>query len=349
MNIIEKTLENNLAEAKKLVTLQDSDKNKSLLKKLILEKHQNFKSLMASNISKINPNYINTNNTLSGLMYITGYHLSSLNKDTKITIKEIFNGSKVVKNNIKGYFNHINDCYYIIGQKYEVLKHKVNLDKKISKLGINLNTLLNSKISFSFQDIKEELDLTLNLKLKEHNIENEKINLLQENSDFSNYSLNNDIIQSIVWKKMKKEIQDSISLLVISEKLFKKDPYFKKLEDFAESNSVSISSIIYLLQYSPKNFEHFKKFNDLEPDIPLIINTYNKYSEYANAALYISKFYINTMIQVSQKYLQNEDFNNLINEKFLSIQGIEFNLKELSEKFNVNITENVTTIKKNKI
>lgn len=302
------------------------------------QKTNKFKVLIASAAAKINPKFINTNNTLEGLSYIIGYKVANLHKDFKISAIEIFNGLRVVGGSVSFYINKSQDKLFFIAQKAVIFSERNNINNGLKKLGLNFETLLDPKTQLQLSE--EQLKNTVLKGLKDVTLnEHGSIDLLE--NDKVDSAIKIDIVKHMIWPKIKKEIQESVSLFIVGDKLLKMDKHFKELEKFAADNNMSINSIIYLINHPKEHLKELKQYSKIEKNLDDIIRTYNKYSEYSNANYYISQFYISIMEKVMDKYLPPAEKEAIVNEQFFSIGDQGFNFNDLKAKLSLGNVEKI--------
>lgn len=333
-------LEEQRQKAIKINRWQKEDISDAKIIEKIIEpiKTSKFKTLIAHAAAKINPQFINANNTIEGLSYIIGYKVANLNKDFKTSAREIINGMSVISENIYFYINKSQDKLFFIAQKASLFNQRKNINGVLKKLGLVAEDLINPKKDLHLSE--DELKATILQSLKDITInEHGSVDLLE--NDKVGPAIKIDIVTKMIWPKIKKEIQEGVSLFIVTDKLLQRDKYFKLLEKFAFENEMSIDSIIYLINQPKEQLRHLKYYSKIEPQLADIIKTYNKYSEYSNANHYISQFYINIMEKIMDKYIPASEREKIINEQFISIADHALTLNDLKKRLSLGNVEKI--------
>lgn len=305
-----------------------------IIEKVMTEpiKTKKFKSLLAHYISKLNPRYINTDNTLAGLCYVAGYKISTFNSNIQLSAREIFKGVKVIKNSISFYFDETQNLLAILAQKKVIKSSQVQIENNLQALGLNFQNLLDDKAIVDFP--REKLQEAIGEKLQEFSIDDKYSIALLSDEQVDNV-VKKDIITKMIWPKIKTQLQNSFSLLCVSNNLLKMDKHFKTIDNFAQVNEISISSVIHLIKQPTQYLKEFKDYEKIQENLPEIINTLNKYSDFGNANAYICSVYVETIEAILSKYLKQEDAENILSEKFIFINDEDLSINTLKERLNI--------------
>lgn len=292
-------------------------------------KNKKFKSLLAHYISKLNPSYINTDNTLTGLCYVAGYKLTTFNNNIRLSTSEIFKGIKVIKNSISFYFDETQNFLAILAQKKVIKSSQLKIESNLQALGLNFENLLNDKIIVELP--KDKLKEAIGKQLQEFSID-DKYSIALLSDEQVDDIVKKDIITKMIWPKIKTQLQNSFSLLCVSNNLLKMDKHFKTIDNFAQINEISINSVIHLLKQPAQYLKEFKDYEKIQENLPEIINTLNKYSEFGNANAYICNVYVQVIEGILSKYLKPEDAQNILAEKFIFINDEDLCVNTLKER-----------------
>jgi len=293
-----------------------------------------FKKLISKMIPGLDKNYFNTNNTLAGLIYTQVLKLNHLTKETKQKVEEIGNKCKALT-------LQLNNKIILIGQKGQILKAKLQVDAELTKIGASFENLLIDKEYV--QSNKDAIEEYLRQKVKSLGFSDikpvdekeAKILMLEE---CESAQIRSDIMQKIVWPKLKVELQKTLSHIAMADTLKNSDPYIKQLNSFAKLNNVHPDSVAYLMSKSPQDLATMHGYNKISNNLSSIISSINKYTDFANNNIYMSNFYLNLTVQILHKYLTPEQVEKIKEEKFLELKGEDYNLNQI-EKF-LSVTKN---------
>lgn len=289
--------------------------------------NNNFLKTLDKNLEGINPSY--QLNKEGSLIYTVGYTVGSMTKEVESVIKKAIAPFSYVKSKIDATKKSV----LIFGQKAQVITARVKIEQSLKDLGVDFKQLIidapNKEI------VSQELKQHLQDKIKKYSIEyieaeqKVKIDYLDKNQ--ASEEIKVDTIKNVLWPKLKTELQQSLSLIVVANSLQKNDVYIKKLTRLANKNHLELSSVCYLVKQEAAILSTLDGYEEIAKELPAVVDSINKYTNFTESATSITKFYLNIINSIIQEYVPHlgEEFRQ---ERFVNLQDSNLNLLEIEQR-----------------
>lgn len=306
--------------------------------------NEKFKDTMPAFMQKLNSDYINTNNRFSGVIYAKCYALGKFSSES---IEKFKSAVEIVKNtgsNIVLKYDETKNQVFLLGQKFQVLKSGIKLESDLKAVGVDFKNVL----SPDYKEIDlEAVTAALQSKLLKFDIVvDERVDIALLNEPHVNDTIKSDIISKVVWPKLKESIRESITLISVAGKLLESDAAYKKLDNFAKTNSMTLESAVFLLQQKDDVYKNLRGSYKIQKDSVKIIDQWNKYSNFTNAAVQLSQFYLDTSVKIMDKYLPADVRDKMMNEHFFFQNGQDLSLKDIVLQFkDIGLTSKISKYK----
>ncbi len=295
-----------------------------------------FKKLIPPMIEKLNPNFVNTNNTIGGLLYTAVVKMGNLTEKTVLRIADFANQVYIAGLSAPVKINDAHDGMVLFGQKMTVLKVRKQIDDELRALGVSFENLLINKAYFEkdFPQINKYLRKKSQsmgfVGVDPGNEQDAEILLLDDQK--ASPEIKKDIVKKIVWPKLKAEIQKAMSHMLVADTLKNSDTYIKMLSNFAKTNEMSPDSIYFMLNKDPQSLLTLKSAHKIKDSAAKIIEAVNKYTDFTNSNIHMARFYTGLANTIINKYLTPEEQKNIREEKFIVLNGQDNNLNDIEEK-----------------
>lgn len=298
--------------------------------------NHSFKKLLPRMIEKLNANFINTNNTLGGMIFSSALKLNTASQKALEKIAEIGSQIYVAGSQIGTQVNSAHAGIVLFGQKVAVLRARTKIDNELRSLGVSFENLLVNKSYFEkdFEQINRYLRKKSQsigfLAVNPGNEQDAEILLLDDAK--ASPEIKKDIVKKIVWPKLKAEIQKAMSHMLVADTLKNSDIYIKQLYNFAKANEMSPDSVYFMLNKDPQSLLTLKSAHKIKDSAPKIIEAVNKYTDFTNSNIHMARFYSNLVNTIINKYLSPDEQKNIKEEKFIVLNGEDNNLNDIEEK-----------------
>lgn len=324
------------------------------------DKLNKFKNMIATFKAKADPSVIFRNAQKPDwyeMGYKVGIVINKVEEKTKpfyekvvLNLQTTSQKAGVLFSRIKSIPQEIQDVFFIIGEKRSVRNLQKKFSKTLSELGLNAKNILHSEENPIFPN-KDELKNKINARLEtRHGIVAQGQNYQLEILNGLNDELKLEMIKSIMWPKLKQDLQENWAMTMNIQESIQNNKYINIAARFAEDNELNKDLVIHSLKKNPQILEGYIGAEKLLKNKDEIIKNADKYETFVQNTL----ININSIVKVVdtiESTIQN--LNVSVEVKGALIKNIHETSVFIDKKSNISITyaqakNNVLAIEKEK-